>query len=171
MSSKPEPAQEHRKAQPKTASGNPLCWPPISASFINPGWFIKYLARIDGVLLFADLRTIDLLSGNGNRCRAEVFNWVLDSEYRMTWIGTGESGPFPEAPEKPHTGEPLKYSLSTHGEISFYGRGQVGAAYDSGHADVHFAPYVLSDSFIVWKMDGRHQRMISDAAEAYSASK
>lgn len=101
-------SSEQKKAQPKTTSGNPLRSPPVSATFGNPGRFMKYLARVDGVLLFADLGTIDFISGGGNRCRTEIFNWVLDSEYGVVWIGSGNPCLFPEAPEKPHTGEALR---------------------------------------------------------------
>lgn len=164
-------SSEQKKAQPKTSSGNPLSSPPVSATFGNPGRFMKYLARVDGVLLFADLGTIDLISGGGNRCRTEIFNWVLDSEYRMVWIGSGNPGLFPEAPEKPHTGEALKYALSVDGAVRFFARREVGGVYDNGHADVQFGPYVLSEGFIVWKMSDRHRSMISNAADAHSESK
>lgn len=146
-------------------------------TFDNPGVFPKFLARVGHQLLFLDLQSIATLSGNGRTLAVDVFGWYMDEQFQLHRTNMEGREFFPAAPDKPHTGERLKFlMISGNGntipiERPFLDLGSAGALFASGWLPVNFGPYAIGETFIVWKMADRHQRAISDAADEYSASK
>ncbi len=64
-----------------------------------------------------------------------------------------------------------KYLMKIGGERNFLSFREAYVAYDLGFALVEFGRYVLNEDFSVRKMTDEDKSKISDAADAYSASK
>ncbi len=143
-------------------------------TFADPGVFPKVLVKIGYTLVFLDLASVVDLSCNGQHLPVAIYGWYLDEDLNLLKSDPNAPDFFPDASEKPHTGERLLFVMSigasSSKSYSLHGLRASGVAYNNSHQVTGFGPYAVSNRFIVWKMSDRHKHAIAKSNRSDSDS-